>query len=136
MIQINELRIGNLIQEGKIEQIDNGIDEVYYSGNGYYQSNYCCNLNSIILNEELLVKLGFEKKGSFYRIENSRFVEVLIHDDGIDVCNHSVYLPHIKSVHQLQNLYFALVNSELQLLEACRTNPNTRLHALWHLGFF
>ena len=108
MIQINELRIGNLIQEGKIEQIDNSIDEVYYSGDGYYQSNYCCNLSQILLNEEWLLKLGFVKKGSFYRIEDSRFVEVIMHDDGIDVCNHSVYLPHIKSVHQLQNLYFAL----------------------------
>jgi len=119
MIQINELRIGNLIQEGKVEQIDNSIDEVYYSGNGYYQSNYCCNLNPIPLTEEWLIKLGFKQKSSFYRIEDSRFVEVIIHDDGIDVCNHSVYLPHIKSVHQLQNLFFALVNSELQLLEAC-----------------
>ena len=39
MIQINELRVGNLIQEGKVEQIDNSIDEVYYSGDGYYLSN-------------------------------------------------------------------------------------------------
>ena len=59
MIQINELRVGNLIQEGKIEQIDKSIDEVYYSGDGYYQSNYCCNLNPILITEDWLLKFGF-----------------------------------------------------------------------------
>ena len=108
----NEFRIGNLVNiEGVKKPIKIFIIDTT-------ETSIMAKCKAIPLTEEWLIILGFEKKGSFYRIENSRFVEIIIHDDGIDVCNHSVYLPHIKSVHQLQNLYFALVNSELQLLEA------------------
>ena len=127
MIQINELRIGNLVDLGKIEQIDNSIDEVYYSGDGYYQSNYCCNLNPIPINEEWLLNFCFEKSAQNF----DYFQRVKYFDYSIKVGFHKItfiideygYLKaatntYVKSVHQLQNLYFALVNSELQLLEA------------------
>ncbi len=123
-MEANELRIGNLIKEGKVEQIDNSIDEVYYSGDGYYQSTYCCNLNPIPLTEEWLLKFGFEKN-----FEN--LIEILInknqslHFDKTDNCM-SLYIPinhefiylvfkHIKYVHQLQNLYFSLTGTELEI---------------------
>lgn len=127
MIQINELRVGNLIQEGKIEQIDKSIDEVYYSGDGYYQSNYCCNLNPILITEDWLLKFGFNT--TFEKITEIQINEnEVLYYDISEKCM-SLYVPvhyedtslvfnHCKYIHQLQNLYFALVNSELQLLEA------------------
>lgn len=115
MIQINELRIGNLIQEGKVEQIDNSIDEVYYSGDGCYLSAFCCNLNPIQLTEEWLLKLGFVKKLANYELENFRFnISKPFNYDGFLFCEeYSVITDRIKHVHQLQNLYFALTGAEL-----------------------
>ncbi len=128
MIQINELRIGNFIQEGKIEQIDNSIDEVYYSGDGYYQSNYCCNLNPILITEDWLIKLGFTcdwSKTFTKQIDKNTFElrfdktdKIIVLDIGINYEETSLEFKHIKYIHQLQNLYFILVGSELQLLEA------------------
>ena len=113
MIQINELRIGNYIEEGKVEKIDNSIDEIYYSGDRCYLSSYCNNINPISLTEEWLLKLGFELIGSFYRLKKSKLIQIILHDDGLDVCNYNLYLHQIKYVHQLQNLYFALTGAEL-----------------------
>ena len=124
MIQINELRVGNLIQEGKVEQIDNSIDEVYYSGDGYYLSNYCCNLNPIQLTEEWLLKFGFDETKEMEDFFSKTKYKLLTKGaltfwyypmwNGIENKNYE----HIKNVHQLQNLYYSLVGSELQLLEA------------------
>ena len=128
MVQINELRVGNLIQEGKVEQIDNSIDEVYYSGNGYYQSNYCCNLNAILINEEWLLKLGFscdwskiytkQIEENYFELRFDKTDKIIVLDVSVNYEDTSLEFQHIKYVHQLQNLYFILVGSELQLLEA------------------
>jgi len=115
MIKINELRVGNLIQNGRVEQIDNSLDEVYYSSDRCYLSDFCCNLTPIPLTEEYLNIFGFESDG----IEWWDGVICLgIYKDGI------YYMPteeigyrignELKYVHQLQNLYFALTGSELQ----------------------
>lgn len=118
MIQINELRIGNLIQEGKVEQIDNSIDEIYYSGDGYYLSNYCCNLNAIPLTKEWLLKLGFFKYNNAYVLEKPKENTI---DFSFSVWqdmtyNSSEFPVKLDYVHQLQNLYFALIGSELQVV--------------------
>lgn len=118
MIQINELRIGNLIQEGKVEQIDNSIDEIYYSGDGYYLSNYCCNLNAIPLTKEWLLKLGFFKYNNAYVLEkpkeNTMDFSFSVWQDM--TYNSSEFPVKLDYVHQLQNLYFALIGSELQVV--------------------
>lgn len=124
MIQINELRIGNIIQEGKIEQIDNSIDEVYYSGDCYYQSNYCCNINPFPITEEWLLKFGFEKI-----IDNEFTLRYdLKKDERFDYFfpKHNLksfgmrfqgacFFDVVKNVHQLQNIYFALTGKELTI---------------------
>lgn len=110
MIQINELRIGNLIEEGEIEQIDNSIDEVYYSGDGYYLSNYCCNLSPVLLNEEWLIKAGLIKNNGYpYKFLNG-FIKIR---NGIYFYKYYHMDIELKYVHQLQNLYFALTATEL-----------------------
>ena len=121
MIQAQELRIGNLVECFSIREVcvikEHKIKVRHEISKGHFILEWCpiksLELNPIPLTEEWLSKFGFKKIGSFYRIKDSRFVEVLIHDDGIDVCNHSIYLLHIKYVHQLQNLYFALTGEKL-----------------------
>jgi len=117
-MKANELRIGNYVNaDGNHKKVYN----LYSNGWDFLHDDIDCrfveyqNTKPIPLTEDWLLKFGFEKKGSFYRIKNSRFVEVIMHDEGIDVTNYSVLLPHIKSVHQLQNLYFALTNEELTI---------------------
>lgn len=125
-----DLRIGNLVydDENIIVKVEKIVSELYQEWNDYDDEEctqfskigekgmFYSKVSPIPITKEWLLKLGFEQKGSFYRIENSRFVEILIHDDGIDVCNHSVYLPHIKYVHQLQNLYYNLIGSRLRVV--------------------
>ena len=113
-MRANEFRIGNLIQEGKIEQIDNSIDEVHYSGDGYYQSTYCCNLNPIPLTEEWLLKFGFKRFPWGLVKDNLLFKDdlkcsylILQVGNGFEV--------KVKYVHQLQNLYFTLTGEELTI---------------------
>jgi hypothetical protein len=108
-MQIRELRIGNLIQEGKVEQIDNSIDEVYYSGDGYYQSNYCCNLNPIPLTEEWLLKFGFEKSSKHIFKKDGFLISL---DIVFEVFLGNIVV-EIKYVHQLQNLFYCLSGKEL-----------------------
>ncbi len=115
MIQINELRIGNYIEEGKVEKIDNSIDEIYYSGDRCYLSSYCNNINPITLTEEWLFKFGFELNGCNFELPNFRFhVNKPINYNGFVFCDgYTVITEKIQSVHQLQNLYFCLTGSEL-----------------------
>ena len=113
----NELRIGNYIQDYYktkvliVENVDSTLN--YKEINNVHSSNHITNLKQIEICREWLIKLGYEQKGSFYRFKNSRFAEVIIHDEGIEVCVHSVALKHIKYIHQLQNLYFSLTATEL-----------------------
>ena len=116
-----ELRIGNYIIHSEDETIGK-ID--FFYGNEVFIEEWSfgttklkeCSL--IKITKDWLIKFGYKQKGSFFRFKDSRFVEVLISDEGIDIMVFSVVLKHIKYVHQLQNLYFDLVGSELQLLEA------------------
>lgn len=126
MIQINELRIGNLIERNgiiaTIEIINNELDEVYFLGKDFYHSDFCCNLNPIPLTEEWLVKLGFSVIN-----ENSAGKRYGYIIDGIFSSDLTFTFwkttkqagnffrgdLQIKHVHQLQNLHFALTGAEL-----------------------
>ena len=114
-MKITELRIGNLFIEENSKEIIEVIglekNRVVFSGIFLYKWQAI----PIPLTEEWLVKFGFEEKGSFYRIKGSRFVEIISHCEGLDVCSQSILLSHIKHVHQLQNLYYALTNEHLTI---------------------
>ena len=112
-----ELRIGNWINEkGKLKQV--------YSVSNHNAKDYS-KLKPTPLTEEWLLKFGFEKDEcefsntewskyvphasmSFYETENGY---QRLFDDHYDVGI------EIKYVHQLQNLYFALVGEELTIKE-------------------
>lgn len=140
MINPKELRIGNLvgfylpsikeIQIGHIRSIENFNEDDDIVIYGYsvpeFSEHTLINENGLIpipLTEEWLVKFGFTKDkmnpkilnngisvyksdvGSFHLVEYCEFGEME------DLCS---CLP-IKSVHQLQNLYFCLCGKELEL---------------------
>lgn len=122
MIQANQLRIGNSVElRGKVRNIN---ESLLYNLQPYYSK-------PIPITEEILFRCGFElhedlgdqkyfqMKGEtmgygicfdhndicFYRfhvINGDTNVTILIHDDSI-----------FQSLHQLQNLYFALTGQEL-----------------------
>lgn len=67
-------------------------------------------INPIPLTEEWLIKFGFVKQGRYYRIGK---VKITFRD-----CwrfEYGGFISKIYYVHQLQNLYFALTDKELQL---------------------
>jgi hypothetical protein len=125
-----ELRIGNLVYDkwanvAKIESI--GMHEnVRISTKDYeFESNKIYDLFSINLTEYWLLKFGFTQ---MYKADNKNgyglflgenihpFIAIeLYHDGFIAINNGSRRIEYIKSVHQLQNLYFALTGKELEV---------------------
>lgn len=69
-------------------------------------------IEPIPLTEEILLKCGFEKVREYLHIDN----EIVIQKDANGYYSHinsgNIY---INSLHQLQNLYFALTGEELQV---------------------
>lgn len=130
----NELRIGNWINDGygcSIEVISIESEKVR---NGGPSVNDMCPswYKPILLNEEWLVKFGFEDVETgrpYINISNGRIVIPLKNTDVIGYievdynADHSLgfsggvayFMTEIKHVHQLQNLYFALTGEELKL---------------------
>ena len=110
-MEATELRIGNWIL--------NGIGEKFQA-NGETIGNFMAgqmvlgNFNPIPLTEEWLLKLGFRKMVT--QDKHPTFLREGIHwNDGIIYVSQLGFLNHIKSVHQLQNLYHALTGKELTL---------------------
>jgi hypothetical protein len=123
MMQANELRIGNYVNADLyndkyilIESICSKNEDVFNSESGEIP---LISLNPIALTEDILLKCGFEystmgiyKKSNLYLIkwsdENAEFN--VFGANGIKLIK-----VEIKSIHQLQNLYFALTNKELEI---------------------
>jgi len=109
-MKASELRLGNCVFDafGDIFQID-------FIG--------ICNvdklkLQPIPLTEEWLLKFGFEKIENNWKVLDLYFGIISWERlAGTMFCleKESIFLPHIKYVHQLQNLYFALTGEELTI---------------------
>ncbi len=108
-MEATELRIGNYnMYNGKLDRINDGydIDHVKNNDEGFHQP--------IKLTEEWLLKFGFRKMVT--QDKHPTFLREGIHwNDGIIYVSQLGFLNHIKSVHQLQNLYHALTGKELTL---------------------
>ena len=107
MIDPKELRIGNLLKKGgaviKVDaQTIVKIDDIGLAA-GY---------EPVELTEEWLLKMGFRKLDTYSFVNNSIF----IYDRKRGFVYGSINLDlMIESVHQLQNLYFALTRKELTI---------------------
>lgn len=122
MIDVRELRIGNYVQfYRKIEDQDPSqasICSIFETDGDYYvkfEDGFCVNtergIKAIPITEELLLKSGFEK----HKWGILTFYNPLIELD-CNFCLKGVdYNIQIQSLHQLQNIYFALTGKELEV---------------------
>jgi len=137
-MKAKDLRIGNYVYDDykevhKVEQVSskdckdwNKQPEVILSKinglKGFYQSN---DVFPIPLTEEWLLKMGFLQDKVSYKIDNENFVfELYFYDawnlnyvEKSNFGNGNVELSGYWTIHQLQNLYFALTGEELTLTE-------------------
>ena len=115
-LKTSELRLGNYIQvEGKISKID-GIQPHWVWFDNISSSNMD-DIEPISLDEAWLIKMGFEKRGDTgqYFIGNQT---ISINDNGYMFwLGDSGFGKLIKTVHQLQNIYFTMNETELTVSE-------------------
>ena len=132
-MEAKDLRIGNILQEKKYktpQRINEffglftvEVDSPYFD----YETDDChtpClgNLEPIPLTEEWLLKFGFVNNKGVFRNAYYMFLErwFISHKKKYDVDFYSLiihedFITHIKNVHSLQNLYFALTGEELTI---------------------
>lgn len=123
MIDVHELRIGNWLTDNRNGKHFNigSIKSNFYDVS--VNEMYLGFIDPIPLTHEILEKCGFEKHG--------RWNYLVIYEESIDntfiefdcdlnevslfLNNESLTMKHIKHVHQLQNLIFALTGEELNI---------------------
>lgn len=125
MIKANELRIGNYIlidkKVIKIEGIhEQGINPYVGMGDADVQYDFeFCLIEGIQLTPEILEKAGFKKKTGitwFTSKNNTKVNLVQYHGTGkITFPFNENGLITIHSLHQLQNLFYCLCGTELQI---------------------
>lgn len=116
MISANELRIGNWVAIEKNlgwgmriykenHQIVRGLD---IDSSEHYLP--------IPLTPEILEKAGFKNNGEKFFKHKSAVFQIDLDDAGVYVAVVSVYgIGVLENVHQLQNLYFAIMKEELNI---------------------
>ena len=109
MIEIKELRLGNLILRLSGDTwVSTKVNLTYLSLINDYPEDY----KPILLSEELLFKFGFEFDVD-YTLYKKSFI-ISFEKSGNDLCCYlEAVAIDIKYIHQLQNLYFSLTNEEL-----------------------
>ena len=118
-MKANELRIGNYlnldypISQGSqlIRVSENTILQIYryeIAGNNH-------KFIPIPLTKEWLLKFGFEKKITSDVFPTFFKNKINVNDRVVYVSEYG-FLNHIKNVHQLQNLYYALTGEELTII--------------------
>ena len=128
-MKATELRIGNYnLFNGKLDRINDGYDIDHVKNEDGHEP--------VLLTEEWLLRLGFKleehKNGNIFRIKTSTksdrykgFLE-LVNKNSIespmffislnsDCGKYFPFTSDIDYVHQLQNLYFALTDKELEI---------------------
>ena len=128
MIQINELRIGNLVKWYDVSKVlelhseKNKFDNVCIECEESFEWTEYNKLEPIPLTEEWLLKVGFQERkdtsnfSNFWIGENPLTRDWLFVIKGFKEDNDFFFMNgfhKIKYVHQLQNLYFALTGAEL-----------------------
>lgn len=124
-MKVSEVRIGNLVKFGnqicKVYEINNSNFYVRNEEIDESLKSTWANIEPIPLTEEWLLKFGFDETKEMEDFFSKTKYKLLTKGaltfwyypmwNGIENKNYE----HIKNVHQLQNLYFALTNEELTL---------------------
>jgi hypothetical protein len=111
MIPKNELRVGNYVSAGQLGFVT--VSEV---------TSKTEELSSpITITHEILEKCGFEKTKYEHKIEAGTY-GTIYYKNGVTSLHYAIgweseeeEVSHIKYLHQLQNLYFALTGEELNI---------------------
>jgi hypothetical protein len=107
-LEAKDLRIGNLVCIHSIK-LQMCIEDFNFREDFF---------KPIPLTEEWLVRFGFEKSAFNENVYSNKSIILDKRKLGWLLCDNSIdNLKHIKHVHQLQNLYFALTQEELTLNE-------------------
>ena len=114
-MKASELRIGNYYNQfGNTEQVCHVvIKNLTEAPNGQL---WC---KPIPLTEEWLLRMGFELNFGDYLLKTNRGI-ILIEEDLAEISFNeyqSGFNAPCKYIHQLQNLYYALTNQELEIKE-------------------
>ena len=118
MIDAKELRLGNCILDniGFVRYVNHRVLSYIVSNSDIH------GYKPIPINTEVLEKCSFKKgviqSGGYYgysdgNIELDNNWQIVLFDGRIDDVNTKEYSPGINYLHQLQNLYFALMGEEL-----------------------
>jgi hypothetical protein len=120
MINATELRLGNKVRQAHATITITAIGKTKVWATDYNHKSVCnlANINPIPLTAEILEKCGFVKEGFWFKLQlTNNFKMVFNKLEGcVIVCSVSpcdAHIDHITSLHQLQNLYFALTGEEL-----------------------
>ena len=120
-MKANQLRIGNLVYCKGIIDIIGGVEDNNYYTEKHYHGNTNEDLKPIPLTEEWLFKCAFIKLDDldevYYTLGNNEF-HIKIEDKVFWIYfdeqpNHPITC--VFNLHQLQNLYFALTENELNI---------------------
>lgn len=144
MINANELRIGNIVQDsfkrpGRVIRFTQRMVKLKLEHSTLTVTSLPgvegLDVDGVELTEEWLVRLGFEKNKDFDWHRDYKWNEYKRHpisiasdDDGnwiIDELD-GIQPDGIKFVHYLQNVYFALAGTELPIPAPLSTQPDQR----------
>lgn len=125
MIQANELRIGNSIEAGEVEGIhftERMIEVVKNKARSFIRMEFA---EPIPLTPEILEKCGAYPLGGKYFLNVNELIAIKINLEhgycelsaGEYTEGESATIDHIKTLHQLQNIYFSLTGEELEIKE-------------------
>lgn len=117
-MEANELRINNYYKlKGSV--LDGGICQLKNLNDFIHIGNLIKNdlVKPIPLTEEWLLKFGVEKKYGCFLLSTNRGT-IQIEEDLAEISSvitHNGFMAPCKYVHQLQNLYFSLTGTELEI---------------------
>tara|TARA_R110002124_G_scaffold283449_2_gene459479 strand:- start:6091 stop:6429 length:339 start_codon:yes stop_codon:yes gene_type:complete len=110
-IRAKELRIGNLVncldETYEVSGLGTRNDVISLKGRNLTAMNL---INGIVINEKLLIKLGFNFNGLNFV---NQFITIDSKDNCFRIWLGSCFVKNIKYVHELQNLFYVLTNKEL-----------------------
>ncbi len=121
MVQAHELRIGNMVEYNSIFYEVWSIDKDYLELDSEAADSHADNIktlsaNPIPLTPEILEKYGFDYDASYDvpKVQKGNLVLFGYENEFGANFGHVTQLDvHVKYLHQLQNLYFALTGEEL-----------------------
>ena len=132
MVNANELRTGNYLNFNVIDKpFKITAKEIMIIEKGQMNDSQNYYFEPIPLSDQWLIYFGGEKDGNDFH-----FLRYTIYKPasyvGFLFCEGNLILREIKYVHQLQNLYFALIGEELSVssVSLCEPNPDAQWKTL------